>query len=170
MDTFEAIFNRRSIRKYMDKRISDESIELIIKSAMYAPSAGNSQPWQFIVVDSAEKKREIADFHNHGKMIARCSHAIVVCADKKLEKYEGRFMLDCSAATQNILLAATALGIGSVWVGLYPVQSRMDGITKICRLPDNLIPMCITALGYPDESKESENRFKPERIHRNTFG
>jgi len=169
MEALEAIFSRRSIRKYSAKRIPDSDIDLILKAAMSAPSAGNSQPWHFVVVDSTEKKKEIADFHHHGKMIARCSHAIVVCADRTLEKYEGRYMLDCSASTQNILLAATALGIGSVWVGLYPVEDRMNGIIKICKLPDNHLPISIVALGYPDEIKEKQDRFKIERIHKNTY-
>lgn len=170
METLKAIHTRRSIRKYTGKNIGEDDLIKIINAGMMAPSAGNQQPWHFIVIDDLETKEKITLFHKHSKMILQAGAGIVVCADLKLEKYAGRWMLDCSAATQNMLLAAHDLGYGAVWIGIYPVPNRMKGISELIALPKNIIPLSIVSVGYADEEKPEEDRFKSERIHRNRWG
>lgn len=168
MDAIEAIFKRRSVRDYVKKEIEDEKIEILLKAGMYAPSAGNEQPWHFIVIKNKDVLSKLAEAHPYAKMLKKANVAIVVCADKKLSRYEDDFwVLDCSASTQNILLAATALGIGSVWIGIYPNKKRIEDVSRILEIPENVIPVSIVSLGYPkgDVFKELPERFKRERIH-----
>lgn len=169
MDTLEAIFSRRSIRKYTDKIIETELVEKIIKAGMYAPSAGNAQPWHFIILTERKYLDKIPDFHPYSQMLKQANLAILVCSDPKLEKYKNRWPQDCSAATMNILLAAHSLGLGAVWVGLYPEEERINGVKKLLNLPEHIIPFSIVPLGYPDEIKSQVDRFKPERIHKNSW-
>ena len=159
------IFSRRSIRKYTDKEVSNEDIITIIKSGMQAPSAVNKQPWHFIVFDNMEIIEKIIEVHPNAAMLKDASKAILVCGDEELAHAPEYISCDCSAATQNMLLAAHALGIGAVWVGIYPRRQRITTIKEIFKLPGNIKPFSIISLGFPAENKEIANRFKPERIH-----
>lgn len=165
MDAIEAIFTRRSIRRYSDKEIKNEIVDKIIHAGMYAPSAVNKQPWHFIVFEKAETKNAIMDVHRSSLMLAEAKKAILVCYDENLQHDEGYGLLDCSASTQNMLLTAHALGIGSCWIGIYPREKRMEGLREIFKLPGNIIPFAVISLGYPAETKETPDRIKPERIH-----
>ena len=165
MDLLEAIFTRRSIRRYSDKDIENEIVDKIIHAGMYAPSAVNKQPWHFVVFDKLETRNAIMEVHRSSLMLAKAKKAILVCFDENLQHDDGFGLLDCSAATQNMLLAAHALGLGSCWIGIYPRQARMEGLKKIFKLPDSIIPFAVISLGYPAENKETPDRIKPERIH-----
>jgi len=165
METFDAILNRRSIRKYKAKPVEDEKIEKILKAAMYAPSARNTQSWQFIVVTKRDILDAIKKAHPYAEMFSEATLAIVVCGDKTSEPNEGYLNTNCSAATQNILLAAYELGLGSVWLGVYPREERMKSISEIFKLPEHIIPISLIAIGYPAESKEKPERFYKEKIH-----
>jgi nitroreductase len=169
MDLFEAIFTRRSIRRYSDKEIDNKIVDKIILAGMYAPSAVNKQPWHFIVFDKIETRNAIMEVHRSSMMLAEANKAILVCYDEKLQHDDGYGLLDCSAATQNMLLAAHALGIGSCWIGIYPRQTRMERLKEIFNLPDNIVPFALISLGYPAEIKESPDRLKPERIHNESW-
>ncbi|MEM0089177.1 MAG: nitroreductase family protein [Archaeoglobaceae archaeon] len=162
------IKTRRSIRRYSGKEIPEEEIRKILECAMQAPSAGNEQPWHFIVVRDKVKLKELSEIHPYGKMLSEASAAIVVCCDPRLSKYElPMWIQDCSASTQNILLAARALGIGSCWLGVYPNESRMKPIAKALGIPEDIVVFSVISLGYPrseDEFFEAE-RFKVDRIH-----
>jgi nitroreductase len=168
-ECLKVIYTRRSIRSYREREISEEDIKKILKAAFQAPSAGNEQPWHFIVVKSRERLKELSEAHPYGKMLLSAGAAIAVCCDPKLSKYPNPMWIqDCSAATQNILLAARALGIGSCWLGVYPVESRMKSLAKVLGVPDEIIIFSLVALGYPkseDEFFEAPDRFKQERIH-----
>jgi len=148
----ENILTRRSIRKYTDKPISEEDILDILKTAMAAPSARNLQPWEFIVIDNREILDKIPDIQPYTKMILQAPLAFVVCGNAKVS--ENYWVQDCSAATQNLLLAIHAKGLGAVWCGLYPNKERVDGIKKLLNLPENIIPLNIIPAGYPAEEKE----------------
>jgi nitroreductase len=163
------IFKRRSIRKYKDKVLPEEVIEKLLRAGMAAPSAGNAQPWHFIVIDDKNLLDEIPNFHPSSKMLKEVSHAIVVCGDLSLEKARGYWIQDCSAATQNILLMATELGLGSVWLGVHPIEERVNGVRKLLQIPEGIIPLSIIAVGYADESKEPVDRYNVERIHNNKW-
>ncbi|MFO7968219.1 MAG: nitroreductase family protein [Archaeoglobaceae archaeon] len=169
MDALEMISRRRSIRKYRDEEIDDDKIETLLKSAMYAPSAINEQPWHFIVVKDKDSLKELSKTLAYGKMLSEAAAAIVICADKGLCKTKEDFWVqDCSAATQNILLAATAMGIGSVWLGIYPNKDRVKAIADHFGVPENIVPFNVISLGYPQDErdlKEKPERFKKDRIH-----
>lgn len=165
----DAILNRRSIRKYTDQPIPDDIIKELLKAGMSAPSAGNQKPWHFIVINEREILDEIPKFHPYAQMVKQAKSAIVVCADLSLEKHPGYWVQDCSAATQNILLAAHDKGLGAVWVGLYPREERVAGMTKLLNIPENVIPLSLIPLGYPAEQKDYIERYDPDRVHYNKW-
>jgi nitroreductase len=169
MEAFEAILSRRSIRKYLPTPVSEHDIHQLLDAAMNAPSSSNGQPWHFVVVSDRKLLDEIPKFHAYSGMLKEAPLAVVVCGDTSLEKTKGVWVQDCSAATQNLLLSARALGLGSVWLGVYPLEERMSGVRALLGLPDRIVPLAIIAVGHPAESKPPANRFNPERVHRNKW-
>lgn len=160
-----AILNRKSIRKYKDTKVNDEILEELLKAGMQAPSAGNEQPWEFIVLRNKDIMAKITEFHPYSKMLLNTDVAIVICGDESKEVFKGFWVQDCSAATENILLAAEEKGLGAVWLGVYPIEDRVEGIKKLLNLPDGVIPLSIIPVGYPDEQREAADRFNTARIH-----
>lgn len=169
MEAMEAILTRRSIRDYVEGEINQDQIKQMLLAAMSAPSAGDQQPWQFIVVNEPETRQAIADFLPNGKMAARAAVAIVVCGDLNEEKNVGYWVQDCSAATQNLLLAAHALGLGAVWLGVHPRQEREDNIRRLLKLPEHVIPLCVVAVGYPAKEGKALDRYREGRVHYNQW-
>ena len=167
MDVLEAIITRRSIRRFTSRKIEDEKIVTLLKAAMYAPSARNRQPWQFLVVDDRALFNAIMEIHPYAQMLKEASHAVVVLGDHLLEHGPGYWAVDCGAATQNLLLAAHGMGLGGVWLGLHPREERKKGISKLFGLPGHIEPFALVALGHPAEQKDTPERFHPERIHYN---
>ena len=169
MDAIQAILSRRSIRKYTHKKIDQEIINELLKIGMSAPSAGNEQPWHFIIINNKDILKEIPSFHPHSKMLNQASIAILVCIDKKLETHNEMGIQDCSAATQNILIAANAKKLGAVWLGIFPRKERMKGIRNLLKIPENIVPFSLISLGYPNEQKKIENRYNESRVHYNKW-
>ncbi len=169
MEAMEAILTRRSIRKYSSGVVTDEQVHDLLNSAMSAPSSSNGQPWHFIVIDDRRILDDIPRFHPYSAMLKEAPLAVVVCGDTTLERSKGVWVQDCSAATENILLAARAIGLGSVWLGVFPVDERVSGVRKLLGLPDNVVPLNIIAIGQPGETKPPANRFNPERVHKNRW-
>lgn len=165
----EAIIKRRSIRHYIRKDVDKSQIDLLLKSAMYAPSARNEQPWHFIVIDQSELFERIMKVHPYASMLSEAALAILVCGDEKLELSKGYWPVDCSAATQNLLLAVHSLGLGAVWLGVYPRRERMDGIRDIFSLPDHIQPFSLVSIGYPAEEKMAPKRFNENRVRWNRW-
>lgn len=167
MDAYEALITRRSIRKYLDRPVPAEAMEKILEAAMQAPSAVDTQPWHFVVIDDVNLLREIPSVHQYAKMALHAPCAILVCADPELAHGPGYVPQDCSAATQNILLAAHALGLGAVWCGVYAVPDREAGFRSLLSIPESVQPFSLVILGYPDESPAHPDRFRRDRVHRN---
>jgi nitroreductase len=165
MEVMDAIISRRSIRKYTGKRVTDAQVELLLKAGMYAPSAVNKQPWHFIVFRDRKVIEEIIKIHPNGRMLEDSDVAILVCWDENLQHDVGYGPVDCSAATQNILLAAHGTGLGAVWVGIYPREKRIKGVHSLFNLPGHIIPFSIISVGYPAEKKGLPDRFRKDRIH-----
>lgn len=165
----EIITTRRSIRKYLKQAVNQEQIDILLEAAMFAPSARNEQPWHFIAVTDREMLNKIMHSHPYAAMLKDASLAIVVLADINIEKTEGYWVQDCSAATQNILLSAHAMGLGSVWLGVYPREERMLAVKTLFNLPENIQPLSIIAIGYTNEQKAQPERFIKERIHYNNW-
>jgi nitroreductase len=169
MDGMEAILSRRSIRKYKAAPIPENLLHGLLDAAMNAPSSGNAQPWHFIVVTDRKILDEIPAFHPYSDPVREAPMAIVVCADLHLEKNKGAWVQDCSAAIENLLIAANATGLGAVWLGVYPYEERVIGVRKLLGLPESVITLGIILVGYPAESKQPANRFKAERVHRDKW-
>jgi nitroreductase len=169
METLEAIHTRRSIRKFTGKNIPEELLTKILEAAMYAPSARNTQPWRFVVITNKELLGKIPHIHPYAQMCYDAGAAILVCGDTSIENLEGYLALNCGASSQNILLAAHDLGLGGVWLGVYPRKERMEPLSKLFNLPQNIIPISLIVLGYPNESILPQERFKKDRIHLNRW-
>lgn len=169
MDAMEAILSRRSIRKYTKKQIPDDLIKKLIEAGMSAPSAGNEQPWHFIIINDPQILSKIPTFHNHAQMLKDASHAILICGDINLEKHKGMWVQDCSAATENILIAAQSVGLGTVWLGVHPRDERIIGLRTLLAIPENIIPFSLISIGYPGEEKPKANRYDVSRIHHNKW-
>lgn len=167
MNILEAIQTRRSIRKYTGEPVSDQVVHELLTAAMSAPSAGNQQPWHFIVIRDKNLMKEITKVHPHAGMLVDAPLAVMICADETQEKYKGFWPQDCSAATQNLLLATHAHKLGSVWVGIYPNKDYVMAIRKLFGIPDHIIPFSLLPIGHPAETKPHQNRFQPDRIHTN---
>lgn len=170
MNLTEFILNRRSIRRYTAQSVEHEKIVEIIRAAMYAPSAVNRQPWHFIVIDSRDILAEVMQIHPNAGMLSTASHAILVCGDEKRQHDTNYWIADCGAATENLLLAASALGLGACWIGVYPREQRMNAFRELFSLPPYIHPFALAALGYPAENKELPERYDPSRIYHNTWG
>lgn len=166
METMNVLLNRRSIRSYTDKDIPNDIIMDILKGGMYAPSGGNEQPWDFIVIKDKSMLEKITEIHPYAKALLQCNAAILVCGNLEKERFPGLWIQDCSACTQNMLLAATAHGLGSLWLGIYPEEDRVEGLREMFSLPSHIVPFSIVSLGYAAEEKAvPQDRFKEENIH-----
>ena len=162
----DPVLSRRSIRTYTTQPVSDEQVERLLRAAMAAPSAGNQQPWRFIVVTDHDTLAAIPSFHPYARMLSRTPAAIVVCALTADLRWPDFRDQDCAAAVENILIEAVALDLGAVWLGVHPLEERVTGMRRLLGIPDDVIPFAVVALGHPAEAKEPAARFDPERVHR----
>lgn len=167
METLEAIKTRRSIRKFKRQAVSEEQITAMLEAAMFAPSAGNEQPWQFIVIDDPKILDRIPRIVSTASMCRQAAVCFLVCADSSLEKYPEFWVQDCSAAVQNLLLAAHAIGLGAVWAGVYPMKDRVEGLRNLLSLPVEITPFALIPVGYPDHEPGPQERYKKDRVHYN---
>ncbi|MBR6306420.1 MAG: nitroreductase family protein [Bacteroidales bacterium] len=159
------IFSRKSVRSYTDQPVSPEQVETILRAAMAAPSGMNAQPWRFVVVREQATKDKLASGFN--KMIAKAPVVIVVCGKttNKIGGTNNNWTADCAAATENLLLAVEAIGLGAVWTACYPYDERMNPAIEALGLPDNVKPYCIVPVGYPAGNDKPKDKWKPENIH-----
>lgn len=169
MDVLEAIHTRRSIRKYAGGPVDDAQVEILLRAAMAAPSAGNQQPWRFVVVRDRALLEEVARVHPYAKMAPQAALAVLVCGDTRKQKYEGYWVIDCAAAVQNLLLAAHALGLGAVWTGVYPSMDRVEALAGIFNCPVGVAPHSFIPIGRPAEEKKGEDRYDEGRVIRDRF-
>lgn len=165
------IFKRRSVRKYLAKEIPAEILNDLLEAGMAAPSARATDPWHFIVITKRETLDRMVSALPNGKMLLTAPAALVVCGDmhRALEGFESYMLQDVSAAVENILLAAGALGLGSCWLGIHPRPGRMDGIRALFKLPGHIVPVAGIALGWPDATPEARTRYREECVHREVW-
>lgn len=164
------IATRTSIRDYEARPVEKEKIEKMLRAAMAAPTAMNKQPWHFVVVDQRNVLDALAGANPYAKMLKKAPLAIVVCGntDKMIEGGGRDFWIqDASAATENLLLAAHAMGLGAVWTGAYPSEERCISISKVLSLSDNLVPLNMIVVGYPAEQPQPKQKFKEENVSYN---
>ncbi len=163
MEAMEGILTRCSIRRYTAQDVPEQWIPELLRAAMSAPSAGNQQDWYFVVVRSRRMLDDLARVHPHAP-VAGAPLAIVVCGDLQRESHKGFWVQDCAAATQNLLLAAHARGLGAVWCGCYPREERVVALRQVLALPEDVVPLALVVIGYPAERKVREDRYDPAKV------
>ncbi len=166
MDILSVIFSRRSIRKYQERRVEREILTSLLQAAMAAPTAANARPWEFVVVDEPENLLQLKAVLPFGQYNAPA--AIVVCGNPDIgSNTAGRFywVQDCSAALENMLIAAAGIGLGSVWIGVYPLESRVKGLRTALNMPENVTPLGVMYVGYPAEQKEARTQYDDHRVY-----
>lgn len=161
------ILARRSIRRYTAEPVQPEQVETLLKAAMAAPSAGNRKPWHFIVVTDPATRQALAAAHPHAQMVVESPVVIVPCGEPALSLpgREEYWIQDLAAATENILVTAPSLGLGTVWCGVFPIAERVAAVRRILGVPDHVIPFALIAVGHPAEHKEPRTQYDPARVH-----
>ena len=172
-DVLSVIHGRRSVRWYTDEPIRQEQLDALVRAGMAAPTAADRRPWAFVVVTDKDRLRELAGVLDYGDPLGRAAAAIVVCGlqEEALPgEANGMWVLDCAAASENILLAAHGAGLGAVWVGVYPIQDRVQGVRHVLGLPDGTVPLNAIALGHPMEEGRAKRKYDPARLHWEEWG
>jgi nitroreductase len=165
-EVIETIYKRRSIRRYSDKEVETEKLDVLLKVAMAAPTAGNNQSWEFIVITEPVLLTRLRKYLEYGPYVAPV--AIIPCHNPKLvrnPRCEPFWQQDLSAAVENMMIAAVSLGLGTVWLGVYPKQDIVELIHSLLKLPEKVIPMAVVLVGYPAENKAERTQYKAQRVH-----
>ena len=158
----DMIKKRRSIRKYTDEAVTEEQIRQLLEAAMAAPSASNVQSWEFVVVRDPDLKKQLAQTHTWSHMAADAAAVFVICGNERASRH---WIADASAATQNLLLAVTALGLGAVWVGIYPGADTEPFVRQVLAIPDEIRVLCLVPVGHPAESKPLRTQYEESKVH-----
>lgn len=164
MDGMKALLTRRSIRLFRPEPVEPEIIRSVVEAAMHAPSAGNQQPWRFVLIQDRAALKRISEDHPYASAVDSCSLAILICGATRDLPHPDFWAVDCAAATENLMLAAHMQGLGSLWVGLYPRRDRMAILSRLVHLPEDVEPFALIPIGYPLERPEQPDRYRPEWI------
>ena len=160
------MLTRRSVRKFRPDPVPPEVLEGLMRVAMTGPSASNQRPWQFLVLTEPERLQKLSTVRGY-EIAAHAPAVIVVCGDQERNRIGEVWVMDCSVAAQNILLAAHASGLGAVWLGCWPAPERMPNTSLFLGLPWQIVPFAVLVLGYADEAPPQADRYEPERVHHN---
>lgn len=162
------ILQRKSVRAYTDRPVSHEQLDTLIRAAMAAPTGRDMRPWHFIVLEGRHQLSPLAEQLPYAKMLAEAQAAVVVCGDMSVTDKEGNpsrnWTFDCSAATENLLLQAEAMGLGAVWTGVYPYDERLEAVKQVLHLPDHLIPLNVIPIGYPKGDPQPKDKYDPAKV------
>jgi nitroreductase len=162
-EMLDLLYTRRTIREFADEAVLDKEVEGMLKAAMAAPSVGDLRPWHFVVVRKRKTLDELAEIHKYAYMLKDAPLAIIVCGDQ--ESSERHWVQDTCAATQNLLLAASALDLGGVWISLYPKKKYQKAVRELLDIPDHVGVLCAVALGHPAEKKKARSHYDVGRVH-----
>lgn len=167
------IYARKSVRSYSDRPVSRAQLDTLVRAAMAAPTGRDMRPWRFVVIDDSVTLDSLSARLPRARMLKEAKAAIVVCGDMSVTDDKGKpsnsWMLDCSAATENLLLAAEAMGLGAVWTGAYPNDDRIAAIRAAVGLPDHITPLSLVPIGYPKGNPQPKDKFDQNNIHYNTW-
>lgn len=165
------ILSRKSVRAYTDQPVSRAQIDTLLRAAMAAPTGRDMRPWKFIVIDDKEMLKTLAEQLPYAKMLPEAQAAVLVCGDLSVTDDKGNpsgnWMFDCSAATENLLLAAESMGLGAVWTAVYPYDERLRPVTEVMQLPDYIVPLNVIPIGYPKGNPQPKNKYDADNIHYN---
>jgi nitroreductase len=162
-NVLDLMYSRQRVRDFTDAPVSDEQLEAMLKAAMAAPSVQDRRPWHFVVVRKRKTLDKLAQLHKYAYMLEKAQLAVVICGDQKVsEKY---WVEDGCVATQNLLLAAKALGLGGVWISIYPKKKHQNAVREMLGIPDHMGVLCILAVGTPAKREQVSTRFDPKRVH-----
>lgn len=165
------ILSRKSVRAYTDQPVSRAQIDTLLRAAMAAPTGRDMRPWKFIVVDDKEMLKTLAGRLPYAKMLPEAQAAVLICGDLSVTDDKGNpsgnWMFDCSAATENLLLAAESMGLGAVWTAVYPYDERLRPVTEVMQLPDYIVPLNVIPIGYPKGNPQPKNKYDADNIHYN---
>ena len=164
-DALTVIHSRKSVRKYLDKQVSKEQLEVLLRAGMAAPTAGNKQPWEFVVITDPAMLDTLSLSSRGTRMLSSASAAIAVCGDKSVGFKSEVWVQDCSAASENILLAAEAIGLGAVWTGIYLNEEPTKYVKRVLGLPPEVFALNIISIGYSTGEEKPKNKWKPSKIH-----
>jgi nitroreductase len=169
MNALETIRTRRSVREYTDRTVPGEAVRELLAAAMSAPSAANEQPWHFIVIDDPRIISHLPAISPYADRPSCAPVAILVCADLHLRRTPDFWVQGCAAATENLLLAAHAMGLGAVWTGVYPIDDRMLGYRNLFSIPDHVVPFALVTIGHPASQSPPGDRYREDRVHHNRW-
>ena len=171
-DTLKTIFARKSVRTYKNEPVPRETLEMLVRAGMAAPTAVDKRPWEFVVVTDRTVLKQLADVLPYAKMAERAAAAIVVAGDVR-KQWGGMeadyWIMDCSAATQNILLAAESMGLGAVWTAVYPEESRIRAVRQILGMPPHVVPLNLIPVGVPAGRDKPKDKYDPKQVHWNKW-
>jgi nitroreductase len=162
MDT---VLSRTNIHSFTDRPVCRDAVRQLLQAAMAAHSAGDERPWHFLVVDDLATRQQFAEIHPYTHLVAQAPVAILVCGDLTLQKLSGFWVQDCAAAAQNMLITGQSLGLGTVWLGIHPVEGRVQRFRKVLDLPPHVIPFALILVGYPAEQNGLRYRYDESRVH-----
>jgi len=168
VETIKAIMTRRSVRTWTPESVAEQQKKIILEAAMNAPSAADARPWHFVIMDDSELIKQFTGLGGT-EMLEESTFMVMVCGDPSKEIYPGFWPQDCSCAAQNMQLAAHDIGLGCVWIAIYPLEERVETCRKILGIPDGIIPFALLAMGVPNEVLDAEYRFDEERLHANKW-
>jgi nitroreductase len=161
----DALLTGMNIRSFSDQAVCPELVRKLLLAAMAASSAGDQRPWHFVIVKDRGTRERMADLHPFAHVLPQAPVTILLCGDPTLQKHAGFWVQDCAAAVENILIEARALGLGAVWLRIYPVEGRVQSFRKLLDLPPQVIPFALTPVGYPAEKSEPGCRYDESRVH-----
>ncbi len=167
MNALDVLMKRRTIRTYRPDPVPGPQVDTLLRVLLHSPSAADARPWQFVVIDRKPLLEELGRRMEHCEMLLQAPLGLLVCAEPAREKIPGFWPQDCAAATQNLLVAVTALGLGGCWVGLHPVPDREAAVREVLGIPDGIVPFALAAVGRPAEDPGRDERYDAARVHRN---
>ncbi len=165
-ERLQIIFSRRSIRQYTSEPVSEAELQSLLEAGMAAPSASNRKPWHFVVITDRSMLRALANAHPFGKMIASAAVGIAVCGDPAISDW---WVQDCTAATENILIAVAGMELGGVWLGCHGRPEREQAVRDVLGIPDRIGVLSLLSIGHPGEEKEARTQYDPLRVHRDRW-
>lgn len=159
-----SIFHRTSVRQYLNKQVEKEKVDYILKAAMAAPSAGNQQPWEFYATENKELLEKLSNTSPYAKCLVNAPMAFIICYRTNI-RFPQYGQIDASIATQNMLLAIDSLDLGGVWLGIAPIEERMEKVEKLLELPEGIRAFAIVPCGYPVKVASQQDRFDINKVH-----